>query len=149
VGFDAAYSELNLDGYLNAAGQDNFKNKVNNSVDSVILDFGLHRIAEYTTSNPMLTTAWQARLRENSLGAVAPRAPIYIWHGYFDEILPYAQDAALWKTYCRKGGKVTFQATFDEHVSGMLGAGRQGAVQFLADRFAGKPATNNCWLSGA
>ena len=77
------------------------------------------------------------------------RAPIYIWHGFFDEILPYGQDAALWKTYCRKGGKVTFQGTWDEHVSGMIGAGRQGAVQFLADRFAGKPATDNCWLSGA
>jgi predicted esterase len=79
---------------------------------------------------------------------VAPRAPVFIWHGYFDEILPYAQDAALWKTYCRKGARVTFQATFDEHVTGALG-GQAAAVRFLADRFAGKAVTDNCWLSGA
>jgi len=54
----------------------------------------------------------------------------------------------LEKYWCWKGGKVTFQATFDEHVSGALG-GQAAAVQFLADRFAGKAATDNCWLSGA
>jgi hypothetical protein len=149
VGFDGAYAELDLERYLNAAGRQLFQDNINNCVDSIILDFGFHRISEYTTSNPMVTPAWQARLRENSLGAVAPSAPIYIWHGFFDEILPYGQDAALWKTYCKKGAKVTFQGTWDEHVSGMIGAGRQGAVQFLADRFAGRPVTDNCWLSGA
>jgi len=149
VGFDGAYAELDLERYLNAAGKQLFQDNINNCVDSIILDFGFHRISEYTTSNPMVTPAWQARLRENSLGAVAPSAPVYIWHGFFDEILPYGQDAALWKTYCKKGARVTFQGTWDEHVSGMIGAGRQGAVQFLADRFAGKPVTDNCWLSGA
>jgi len=148
AGFNAAYPELNLDRYLNATGKQVFADNVNKCVADVIAQLAFHRIAEYTTSNPMLQPDWQARLRENSLGAVAPRAPIYIWHGLFDEILPYGQDAALWKTYCRKGGRVTFQATFDEHVSGALG-GQAAAVQFLADRFAGKAATDNCWLSGA
>jgi hypothetical protein len=149
VGFDGAYPELDLEKYLNPAGKELFQKNINNCVDAVILNFGLHRIAEYTTSNPMLTPAWQARLRENSLGGSAPSAPVYLWHGFFDEILPYAQDAALWKTWCGKGAKVTFQGTWDEHVSGMLGQGRSGAVQFLSDRFAGKPVTDNCWLSGA
>jgi pimeloyl-ACP methyl ester carboxylesterase len=149
VGFNAAYPELNLDKYLNATGRQLFEDNIDKCVDSVILNFGLHKIAEYTTTNPMLQPDWQARLRENSLGAVAPSAPIFIWHGLFDEILPYEQDAALWKTYCRKGAKVTFEATFDEHVSGMVGQGGTDAVTFLSDRLSGKPATDNCWLSGA
>ena len=148
AGFDAAYPELNLDAYLNATGRQVFADNVDKCVTDVIAQLAFHRIAEYTTSDPMLRPDWQARLRENSLGAVAPRAPIFIWHGLFDEILPYGQDAALWRTWCRKGGRVTFQATFDEHVTGALG-GQAGAVQFLADRFAGKPASDNCWLSGA
>ncbi len=148
AGFDAAYPELDLDTYLNATGRQVFAENVNKCVADVILQLAFHRIAEYTTSDPMNQPDWQARLRENSLGEVAPSTPIYIWHGYFDEILPYGQDAELWKTYCRRGGKVTFQATFDEHVTGALG-GQAAAVQFLADRFAGKPAGDNCWLSGA
>jgi hypothetical protein len=148
AGFNAAYPELNLDRYLNATGRQVFAENVDKCVADVIGQLAFHRIAEYTTSNPMNQPDWQARLRENSLGAVAPSAPIYVWHGLFDEILPYAQDAALWKTYCQKGGKVTFQATFDEHASGALG-GQAAAAQFLADRFAGKAASNNCWLSGA
>jgi hypothetical protein len=149
AGFDSAYPELNLEKYLNATGKQLFATSVNKCVAAMIIDLGLHRIAEYTTTNPMDQPDWQARLRENSLGAVAPSAPIYMWHGFFDEILPYDQDAALWKTYCRKGGEVTFQGTFDEHASGMIGSGSTAAIQFLADRFAGKPASSNCWLSGA
>jgi hypothetical protein len=148
AGFDAAYPELKLDAYLNANGRQMFAANVDKCVVDIIGSLAFHKIAEYTTSNPMDRPDWQARLRENSLGAAAPRAPVFMWHGMFDEILPYAQDAALWKTWCQKGAKVTFQATYDDHVSGALG-GQAAAVQFLADRFAGRPATNNCWLSGA
>ena len=149
AGFNAAYPELNLDKYLNAdrqAGVRRQRHQVRRRrrrAARLPPDRGVHDV-QPDADQP----DWQARLRENSLGAVAPRAPIFIWHGLFDEILPYGQDAALWKTYCQKGGRVTFQATFDEHVTGALG-GQAGAVQFLADRFAGKPATDNCWLSGA
>ena len=148
-GFDAAYPELDLEKYLNAAGRQAFAQNQNACVDALILNFAFHRIAEYTTTNPLQRPEWQARLRENSLGGVAPSAPVYQWHGFFDEILPYDQAAALWRTWCRKGVKVTFQGTYDEHVGGLAGSGLTAAVQYLSDRFAGKPAGDNCALSGA
>ena len=148
AGFDAAYPELDLNRYLNAAGRRAFADNADRCVAEVVAAFAFHRISEYTTSNPMDRPDWRARLTENSLGAVAPAAPIYLYHGLFDEILPYAQAAALWKTYCGKGGKVTFQMLLDDHVSGLLG-GQAAAAQFLVDRIAGKPAAGNCALSGA
>jgi hypothetical protein len=148
AGLNSAYPELNLDKYLNAAGRKLFAETVDKCVVDIIAGLAFHRISEYTTTNPMNQPDWQARLREHSLGATAPSAPIYMWHGLFDEILPYAQGEALWRTYCRKGAKVTFRMTLDEHVSGLV-AGEAAAVQFLADRFSGKPATDNCRLSGA
>jgi hypothetical protein len=148
-GFDAAYPELDLERYLNAAGRQTFSQNENACVDALILNFAFRRIAEFTTTNPLARPDWQARLRENSLGGVAPSAPVYQWHGLFDEILPYDQGAALWRTWCRRGARVTFQGTYDEHVSGLAGSGLTAAVQFLSDRFAGKPARDNCALSGA
>jgi hypothetical protein len=148
AGFDAAYPELDLDGYLNANGRKAFAENADRCVAEVIAAFAFHRISQYTTSNPMDRPDWQARLTENSLGATAPAAPIYLYHGVFDEILPYAQGAALWKTYCRKGGKVTFQMLLDDHVTGLLG-GQAAAAQFLADRLSGRPAGDNCRFSGA
>jgi hypothetical protein len=144
AGLDAAYPELDLERYLTATGRQVFAQNQNACVAELVLNFAFHRIADYTTSNPLEQADWQARLRENLLGDVAPSAPVYQWHARSDEILPYDQAAALWRTWCAKGGRVTFESTNGGHFEGLAGSGRSAAVQFLSDRFAGKPAAGNC-----
>lgn len=143
AGFNAAYPELDLPKYLNAEGTKVFAENQDSCVQDVILKLAFKRISSFTTTNPMQQPDWQARLRENSLGQARPTAPVFMWHGIVDEIVPYDQDRALWRTYCRQGVKATFTTSIAEHVSGLF-TEQGNAVNFLRDRFAGKPATSNC-----
>jgi hypothetical protein len=147
AGFNSAYPELNLDGYLNAKGRATFAANSEKCVVDVVGQLAFGHIADYVTSNPMDQPDWQARLRENSLGQHPPKAPIFMFHGIFDEVVPFAQDDALHKTYCRAKTNVTWSLQFGEHVTTTLSAQGDG-LAFLSDRFAGKPTRGTCWLDG-
>ena len=129
LGLDAAYPELNLPAYLNERGQTLYKTQQGACIDAVF-GYAFQRIADYTTSNPLATPAWQARLGENKLGSTPPRAPVYLFHGTHDEIIPLAQAQTLRKQYCAAGVKVRW-ATFvgesapdavQEHLMSVTGA---------------------------
>src|SRR5262249_45130266 len=72
VGYDAAYPGLNLDGYLNADGKAllaNMQNICLVSVDGIsgLVTTAFHHVSDYTTTNPLNTPQWQAKLNENKL----------------------------------------------------------------------------------
>ncbi|OLR93107.1 triacylglycerol lipase [Actinokineospora bangkokensis] len=142
LGFNAAYPELDLPRYLNAKGQELFATKQDVCVDQVF-GYVFQRISDYTTSNPLNDPAWQSRLNENKLGARAPKAPIFLFHGQFDEIIPLEQAQTLRKQYCAAGVKVNWGTYIGEHVTTMAFASGD-VVNYLTDRFAGKAAKSNC-----
>jgi hypothetical protein len=78
------------------------------------------------------------------LGANPPTAPVYLYHSVLDEGIPFAQAARLREDWCAGGADVTFHADLlSEHV--VLGAtGAPAAIQFLGDRFAGRPTQEQC-----
>lgn len=149
VGYDAAYPELNLDGYLNDAGRKLLKSSQDVcllSFDGVSTLFGtaFKKIGDFTTRNPLDQPDWQARLAENKLGGTAPSMPVFQSQAVFDEIIPLQQADALHKDWCAKGANVTWKTyAFAEHLLGALWA-EPDAATFLADRFAGKPVQSNC-----
>lgn len=57
-------------------------------------------------SSDIYTAAWQARFTENLPGANPPDAPLFLYHGLFDEIVPRGQAATLRDTYCYAGADV-------------------------------------------
>jgi hypothetical protein len=142
LGLDAAYPELDLPDYLNDRGRTLYATQQDACVDAVF-GYAFGHIADYTTSNPLTTAKWQARLAENGLGARPPRAPIFLFHGSLDEIIPLSQAQTLRRQYCAAGVDVTWGTYVGEHVT-TLAFSAGDVVHYLADRFAGKPARADC-----
>ncbi|MEV3991952.1 lipase family protein [Streptomyces sp. NPDC049837] len=144
AGQDAAYPELKLDSYLNAAGKALIGFFRNNcvAVDTTVGSF--KRISDLTVKNPLETPEWQARLAESDLGRKAPDHPVYLYHALADELIPYSLGSGLRKDWCARGAEVNWRTiVLGEHISGVITESPR-AADWLADRFAGKPASGNC-----
>ncbi|HEX6355852.1 lipase family protein [Actinophytocola sp.] len=143
-GLDAAYPELDLDSYLNDTGRTEIaKAKQDACVAELIVNYGFKKISDFTTSNPLATPRWQARLAENKLGRTRIRVPVFQYHATLDEVVATPQAEALMRTYCAKGVNLTWQTYIGEHVIGIV-AGAEDSFRFVQDRIAGLPATSNC-----
>jgi secretory lipase len=142
LGLDAAYPELDLPAYLNERGRTLYETQQDACVEAVF-GYAFGHIADYTTANPLTTPKWQARLAENELGARPPKAPVFLFHGTLDEIIPPAQAQTLRREYCAAGVDVTWGSYVGEHVT-TLAFSAGDVVNYLGDRFAGKPARSNC-----
>jgi len=142
LGLDAAYPELDLPAYLNGRGRTLYATQQDACVDAVF-GYAFGHIADYTTSNPLTTAKWQARLAANKLGGRPPKAPVFLFHGSLDEIIPLSQAQALRRAYCAAGVPVTWGTYVGEHVT-TLAFSAGDVVSYLAGRFAGEPARANC-----
>ncbi|WP_405492515.1 lipase family protein [Nocardia sp. NBC_00511] len=91
-------------------------------------------------ANPALIAA----ANKQKLGGSAPTAPMYAWHSSGDDALPQASTDALIDNYCAAGASVTYHRT-DVAGHGPAALAEIPAVlDFLADRFSGKPAQVGC-----
>ena len=144
VGLDAAYPELNLETYLNDTGRQLLETNQNACLADGLLALGFQSIENLTTSNPLTTPAWQARLDQNRLGTVAPQVPVFQYHSVIDEIIPYTQGSTLRDAWCAKGAEVRFMDLFlGEHALGIF-QGQTDTINFLNDRFTGVPFQPTC-----
>lgn len=149
VGYNRAYPELDLDSYLNEAGRQLLTKAATTclvSFDgmSTIVGTAFHHVSDFTTSNPLANATWKDRINANKLGSGKPTVPVYQYHALFDEMVQFAQADTLHKNYCAKGVNLTWQVfPVAEHATGML-EGQGPALDFMSDRFAGKPVSGNC-----
>lgn len=148
-GFDAAYPELDVDGYLNDRGRqlqpqlESFCLSSYDGAKTITSTSGSH-LSDYTTTNLLDDPGWQARFAENTLGSAAPSVPVFQFHGTVDDIVPFAQADTFHAMSCAKGANLTWiPLPGQQHVSAAA-AGLPYATQFLADRFAGLPTLGNC-----
>ncbi|MEU4997406.1 lipase family protein [Streptomyces sp. NPDC021622] len=144
IGQNAAFPELNLESYLNPAGKKLIGALRNSCVaDGAVLG-AFKKITDMTTRNPLDQPDWQQRLRESSVGTRAPDAPVYQYHVITDELIPYDVGKQVRTDWCAKGANVEWHTVpLGEHVSGVITQSPL-AANWLADRFAGKPARGNC-----
>lgn len=148
VGFDAAHPDLRLDSYLNDRGRDLIARAGQLCLASVdgaatLVSAAFTRRADYVTRDPLATPAWRQRLDASRLGGTRPAAPVFQYHGLVDEIVPYDQAVATRDRWCARGAEVTFVPLPAEHVAGVV-EGIPLGMEFLAARFAGRPATSTC-----
>ena len=114
-------------------------------LDQLLPDFLLHKLAtDVTIPDPLDFPPIAAVLKADTLGAAAPDTPIYDYHADTDEIVPVAQDDTLTHDWCARGATVQIvRDPIGEHA--LEAVVRQNSVlTFLANRFAGAPATSNC-----
>ncbi|TDB97526.1 lipase family protein [Actinomadura sp. 7K534] len=149
VGYDSAYPELDLEGYLNDAGRElleNAREMCLTSVDgaSTLINTAFKRISDYSTANPLDDPEWRAALDANKLGGTAPGVPVLQTQAVYDQIIPFQQADTLHRAWCAKGANVTWKTyTLAEHATGMLWS-HPDAMKFITDRFADKPVQGNC-----
>ena len=144
VGLDAAYPELDLEAYLNDTGRQLLETNQNACLADGLLALGFQSIENLTTSNPLTTPAWQARLDQNRLGSVGPQVPVFQYHAVLDEIIPYPQGTTLRDAWCARGAEVRWMDLFlSEHALGIF-QGQTDALNFLNDRFTGVPFQPTC-----
>jgi pimeloyl-ACP methyl ester carboxylesterase len=145
IGLDAAYPELDLDSYLNATGRTELaKAKQEACVVELLANYAFRKISDFTTTNPLPTPAWQARLAQNKLGQGTIRVPVFQYHAAFDEIVATPQAEALMRTYCGKGVRLTWKTYVAEHLLGIF-AGIDDSFAFIADRFGGGSEGPTSW----
>ena len=102
------------------------------------------RISDVTVKNPLHEPDWQRRLLASRLGTEKPDAPVYLYHGTADELIPYEVGEQLRADWCGKGADVQWASIpLGEHVVGAM-VGSTPAANWLADRFAGKRTHGNC-----
>jgi pimeloyl-ACP methyl ester carboxylesterase len=143
LGLDTAYPELDLESYLNDAGRNLFNSGRNAClVDGLLLGTG-QRIENLTTSNPLNTPQWQARVREQALGTVRPAAPALLYHGQQDQVIPYDQGTGLRDSWCSRGARVRFVTTQTDHIGGFGSLNTEGTA-FMRSLLTGQPVATTC-----
>ena len=150
MGLDAAFPRLDLERYLNAAGRDLFTTHANDCLVQLLLPpFTLSRYASITTQDVLARADVQSAFAVSKLGASAPRAPILLFHGRLDEVIPYDVGKALRDRYCALGAKVEWQTyAFAEHVIGSV-VTAPGALAWLSERVGGQPVPDDCGAAGS
>ena len=141
IGMDTAYPELNLEKYLTEEGREAVEGIRDTCVlDGTIFQYGFRESRSYTTADVPALPDWSKRLTENGVGAIAPDAPMFLYHARRDELIPYELSEQLRERWCKQGVNVRLQETqgADHSVTG-TSLGNPVAIEWLAERFSDGP----------
>lgn len=144
VGLDREFKELRLRRLLNDRGKQLVK-RISEQCAELVTDYPFQRISDYTeVEDPLEVPRVRRVIAKNRLGKDTPTAPLYVWHTALDELIPVAGPDGLVDEYCREGAQVFYErSALGEHVTYAI-IGAPGALQYLAERFAGRPVPTNC-----
>ena len=148
-GTQAAYPNLKL--------SDVFTDQGSKVIDQVLLNKCMHVIADtfnYAYGNqfktllrdkPANTMAWAKALIDASVMPVKPIAPVVIYWGTKDTAVPPIMHELYQKQMCAMGGNIErIQLPGEQTHYSTPGLSAPMYLTWVKDRFAGKPATNNC-----
>jgi hypothetical protein len=147
AGVNRDYPAAHLLQYFNAAGKRAIAEAQNDCLVQAAEQFPFASMKEYEAYPGVESTPAVVRLLDRMsplhLPGI-PRAPIYDYHSSIDEFAPLGPDRAQMRRYCAAGVKVDHvDSPLGEHV-GVAVTGAPGAVAYLAARFRGRPAPDNC-----
>jgi fermentation-respiration switch protein FrsA (DUF1100 family) len=141
IGYAAAYPELLLDPYLTARARGWIDLLRRSSVlQAAALGPRFARAGELTEPNVLELPQWRARLRENRLGTIAPKAPVLLHHARRDQIVSFEHSTRLLADWQALGADARLYITRGgvDHLSGAL-AGTPIALDWLARRLEPRP----------
>jgi len=144
AGFDTAYPDLGIHDLLNASGHLLLDQIRHECAVQFPLQAG-HHLSEYTKVPALLDYPPLVRaLWDNRVGGVAPDMPVRLYWAQLDELIPAPVTQRLLADYCARGARVQYvEIPGVEHITGGA-VGAPGAVNWLADRFARRPAPDTC-----
>ena len=97
-------------------------------------------------STPNLTSIepWRSLLAENTIGALPPSLPIFLAQGDADQVIQPAVTRDYMGKLCAAGSRVTFMSLPGVGHGAAAMKSALTAIAWIADRFAGSPAPDNC-----
>lgn len=145
VGYAAAYPDLPFANVLNAKGREVVQKVETSCIVELALADPFGRLNDLTTVSDMIKDPrWQTRLAENELGTHKPDAPVLLYHGTLDELIPFQVGQELRTRLCALGASVQWQPVpLAGHIVAVSVYGT-AALNWLGDRFDGKAPTPNC-----
>jgi hypothetical protein len=97
-----------------------------------------------TRAEPQNQAAWLKRIEQMALGNVPAQVPIAVYQGDDDpEIFPAATEAYV-KKACASGTTISYSHYADTDHLRIPGRAQADFLNWIADRFAGKPAPSSC-----
>ncbi len=149
IGLNTDYpSQIALASHLNAAGLVAVADAEHEGLAGALAEFAGRNVDPYLSGGltleqllaiPQVADVIEAQL----LGQQPITVPMFHYHGTNDEIVPFDQDAELNAAYCAFGDTVDWQTYPGGHVTTYV-QGMTPAVAWIAGRFAGEPAPDNC-----
>jgi len=148
-----------LDANTNAAGRAALEDLSTMCVGDAILGYGFASSKNWTKNGKTLAAviaaepAAQAVLDAQRIGNLKPTVPVRLATGIQDDIVPHAQSRQLAVDWCRKGANVDYvplilpnlgNKLLTNHLTPLI-LDQPGAVDWLADRLAGRSASSQCW----
>jgi hypothetical protein len=144
VGLSRAYPEIDIDALLNDRGKAAFETLGGQCIGEFTVGFAFRHMRDYVTVPELLDVPEvRAVIAENTMGQRLPDAPTYIYQGTHDELAITPPVDALVDTYCGMGADVQYVKILGEHIT-TAGTGVPGALAYVKDRLAGKPAPSSC-----
>lgn len=145
------YPEINIDTLVNERGKVMMEQVgttctgqfLSGTLDPLML-YPFRRMRRYTTVPQLLDVPEVKQvIAENTLGQRTPMAPMYIYQGRFDELIPIRDVDAVVKDYCAAGVPVEYRRFFNEHILLAI-TGFPRAFRYMVERMNGVPAPSNC-----
>lgn len=146
VGINREFPAMGLDELFNARGRQVAAEVSDGCIEDYAFQYPNVRFADLTdVADPLSLPQVVETLEANSLGKAAPTAPFYLYHSVADQLVPVAGADRLAQRYCAEGDAPVFydRNAGGEHIAYAV-VGGVTAFAFLADRFAGLPAPDNC-----
>ncbi|AKU18273.1 lipase family protein [Luteipulveratus mongoliensis] len=151
IGLQRAYPEKNIQQYLNASGLRAIAGSQTDCITEAALKHPLANLNPApigwgkswgTTNDPGFSKVFADVSPLTMPGA--PKTPVLFYHSVIDEFAPVGKMRALFKQYCAAGVTASkTESLVGEHEVYAI-TGLPTALDYLGDRFAGKPAPNDC-----
>ena len=145
VGLSRAYPEIDTDKLLNDRGKRAFAEVGEQCISQFSVTQAFRRMSDYTTVPQLLDVpAVREVIAQNVMGTRKPGSPTYFYQGVFDELALTPPVDALVRKYCAEGVTMQYnRIPIGGHVTVAV-QGAPGALAYVHDRLAGKPAPHNC-----
>jgi pimeloyl-ACP methyl ester carboxylesterase len=144
VGLNHANPELDLAGRLTPEGKQVIDQVKHTCFVGDFAAFGTTTVGEVTNPDVLADPAWQHAYQASRLGTRKPGAPVFLYQGTADTIVPKAEGDSLYHDWCAQGASVQYETVLGaEHVTAQL-LGSVPGIEWLAAQLGGAPGVPGC-----
>lgn len=147
AGANRSYPEANLLQYFNDAGKAAIASSQHDCLTDGVIRHPFARIEQWQARPNMIDDPGVTKVL-NSPSPLhypgTPRTSVLFYHSVLDELAPVEKMRLLAKRFCTLGVTVHAVESYVGNHAPYAATGAPTAMDYLTDRFAGKPAPNDC-----